>query len=43
MRILSITFGITDVPRVKSETNAEHDKKIIEVAEVGKNSRCNER
>jgi nucleoside-diphosphate-sugar epimerase/quercetin dioxygenase-like cupin family protein len=27
--------GITDVPRVKSESNVEHDKKIIEVAEKG--------
>ena len=27
--------GITDVPRVKSESNVEHDKKIIEVAEEG--------
>ena len=27
--------GITDVPRVKSESNLEHDKKIIEVAEKG--------
>ena len=27
--------GITDVPRVKSESNDEHDKKIIQVAEEG--------
>ena len=27
--------GITDVPRVKSESNTEDDKKIIEVAEEG--------
>ena len=27
--------GITDVPRVKSESNESHDKKIKEVAEIG--------
>ena len=27
--------GITDVPRVKSESNIEHDKKIKSVAETG--------
>ena len=27
--------GITDVPRVKSQSNADHDKKIIEVAQEG--------
>jgi nucleoside-diphosphate-sugar epimerase len=27
--------GITDVPRVKSESNENHDKKIKEVAEIG--------
>ena len=27
--------GITDVPRVKSESNVDHDKKIIEVAQEG--------
>ena len=27
--------GITDVPRVKSESNVEHDKKIKSVAEIG--------
>ena len=35
MLILFIIAGITDVPRVKSERNEEHDKKIIEVAEQG--------
>ena len=27
--------GITDVPSVKSQSNADHDKKIIEVAQEG--------
>jgi len=27
--------GITDVPRVKSESNKEHDKKIVKVAQEG--------